>query len=586
MKKTLVSILITSLLVFAWVGIGIASGEKVFRTLGGWDMPPAYNGNPFAPGGVGAANDYIYGKLAIYRPLTADFVPYLIESFEEKDNTLVVKLKEGLYWDDGVPFTSKDVKANYIICGGIWTWSHIWDSLDSIDSIETPDDHTVVFKYNEKRSILVTNYILTEWQKVAEHIFAKWMGPAEELITLRKQYKEEKSEELKKSIDEKFKEFQEDLRSFRPEKPIGIGPFRVTRVVGDEMLLEKVEKYPGIENLGVDRVGMGKYTTNELAWAQFIAGEVDIEKPATPRDVVDAILKAQPKMKHIPAPDFASFCVVMNQERYPFSDVKFRQALAYIIDRDKVRELALYYGTTTEYICGVLPSVIDKWVNTKILDPYNLDYDKAHLYLKGAGLKKDAKGFWCDDKGEKIVLEVTARAGYSDWVIAAEEIARELTDFGIVSNVRIVQGEIFGETLAAGKYDMSIEFSVFAKRHPFEGFKRLYVPGEWIEKCARLDKVVKGLNGEDMDLTDLVTELSTTFDVEKQKEIIAKLAWATNKYLPVIEFLEKNAQFFICDGARVTGWPYGDELRGGLAADWRLYTVKWMLDGILKPVVK
>lgn len=583
MKKTIVSVLVILLLVFSWVGISVASGEKVFKTLGGWDMPPAYNGNPFAPGGVGAATDYIYGKLAIYRPLTADFVPYLAESFEEKDNTLVVKLKEGLYWDDGVPFTSKDVKANYIICGGIWTWSHIWDSLDSI---ETPDDNTVVFKYNENRSILVTNYILTEWQRVAEHIFTKWMGPAEELINLKKQYKEQKSEELKKAIDEKNKEFQDDLRSFRPEKPIGIGPFRLTRVTADAMELEKVEEYPGIENLEFDKISMGKFTKNELAWAQFMAGEVDMEKPSTPRDVVDSILKAQPKIKHIPVPDFASFCVVINQEKYPFSDARFRQALAYIIDRDKVRELALYYGTTTEYICGVLPSVIDKWVNTKILNPYNLDYNRATLFLKEAGLKKNADGFWCNDKGEKIELEVTAREGYTDWVIAAEEIARELTDFGIVSNVRIVQGEIFGETLASGKYDMSIEFSVFAKRHPLEGFKRLYIPGEWIEKCSKLDKVVKGPNGEDMNLTDLTIKLSKTFDVEEQKAIIVKLAWATNKYLPVIEFLEKNSQFFICDGVRITGWPYGDELRGGLAADWRLYVVKWMLDGTLKAVVK
>jgi peptide/nickel transport system substrate-binding protein len=582
MKKILVSILIVSFFVFSWGEISIASEKKVFKTLGSWYMPPAYNGNPFTPGGVGAATDYIYGKLAIYRPITADFVSYLAESFEEKDNTLVVKLKEGLYWDDGVTFTSKDVRANYIICGGIWTWSHIWDSLDSI---ETPDDNTVVFKYNENRSILVTNYILTEWQRVAEHIFAKWMGPAEELINLRKQYKKEKSEELKKAIDEKYVEFQKDLRSFRPEKPIGVGPFRLTRVTADEMLLEKVEKYPGIENLEFDKVSIGKFITNVFAWRQFMAGELDIEKPVTPREVVDSILKAQPKIKHISAPDFASFCVVMNQEKYPFSDVKFRQALAYIIDRDKVRELALYYGATTEYICGVLPSVIDKWVNTEILNPYNLDYDKATLLLKSAGLKKNADGFWCNDKGERIELEVIAREGYTDWVIAAKEIARELTDFGIVSNVRIVPEEDLGETLTSGKYDMSIEFSVFAKRHPLEGFKRLYRPGEWIEKCSRLDKVVKGSNGEDMNLTDLTIELSKTFDIEKQKAIIEKLAWATNKYLPIIEFLEKNAQFFICDGVRVIGWPYG-ELMGGLAADWRIYTVKWMLDGTLKPVVE
>lgn len=273
----------------------------------------------------------------------------------------------------------------------------------------------------------------------------------------------------------------------------------------------------------------------------------------------------------------------MNQERYPFSDVRFRKALAYIIDRDKVRELALYYGTTVKYISGILPSVIDKWVNTRTLNPYDVDYDKASKLLKEMGLKKNADGFWYDANGKKLQLEVTARDGYTDWIIAAEEISRELTDFGIDTKVRIVQGEIFGTTLSQGNYDMSIEFSVFAKRHPWEGFKRLYKPGEWIEKVAKADKIVKGPSGEDLNLSDMVEELSKTFDVEKQKEIISKLAWATNEYLPVIEFLEKNSQFFIGDGIRVSGWPFDNELEGGLAADWRLVTVKWMLDGILRP---
>lgn len=556
-------------------------GTSVFKTLGGWDLPPAYHGNPYAPGGVGAANDYIFGMLATYGPFTGKFELYLAESFEEKDNQLIVKLKKGFYWDDGVPFTSKDVKANFIVGGGVWTWSHIWDSLDSI---ETPDDYTVVFNFNKNKSILVTNYILTELQRTPYHIFEEWLQPSEELIKLRKEYNVKKTEELKNTINEKYEALRENIYAYKPEKPIGIGPFKLVKVTADTMLLEKVDKYPGIENVKIDRIEIGKFTTNELAWAQFMAGNVDIEKPATPRDVVDSILKKQPKMKHIPVPDFASMALVMNQEKYPFSDVRFRQALAYIIDRDKVRELSLYYGTTTKYISGVLPSMINKWVGTDSLNSYDRDLDKASQLLIEMGLKKDKDGFWCDANGKKLEFEIVARQGYSDWIIAAEEISRELTDFGLSTTVRIVQGEIFPVTLSTGDYDMTIEFSVFAKRHPLEGFERLYSTDDYIMSITGANSSVKGAYGEELDLTTLVQELSQTWELDEQKEIVSKLAWATNEYLPVIELLEKNAQFFVCDGIRVTGWPYGSELEDEFGFNWRFATVKWMVEGILKPV--
>ena len=583
-------VVFVGLLALGLVAVAQAPAPKpaVFRTLGGWDNPPAYHGNPFLPGGVGAAKDYIWGMLFGYDVFKGEFWPYLGTDFEETPEAITVHLRKDIKWEDGTPFTSKDVRTSFYIAGGAWTWSHIWKYTEEI---ETPDDYTVVFRWSVP-SILVRIQALTEWIMTPHHIYEKWLPAAEELVKLRQEMwaKEEAGEdvtELKKTIEEKTTAFKDSLAEYKPEKPMGYGPFRLKSVTADEMVLEKSPTFWAADKVAVDEVRMYKFTTNELAWAMFIAGEVDLEKPATPPAVVEAITTVQPKIKHIPVPDFASFCVAMNLTRYPFSEKDFRKALAYIIDRDKVRKIALYYGSTVEYPTGLLPSVFDAWVSPdlkKELNPYPVDLAKAEELLKGLGMTKGPDGFWVSPEGKPLEFEIIGRAGYTDWVIAAEEIARQLTDFGIKTTPKVIPGEVFGPTLVAQDYDMTIEFGVFAKLHPVQGFKRLYMPEEWIAKISGFDPKVTGRAGETVDLSKLVEELMVTPDPAKQKEIVAELAWCTNEYLPVIEFLEKNAQFFVCDGVRVTGWPYGDELMNKFGWNWRVGSVKWLFDGTLKPV--
>ena len=158
--------------------------ETVFKSLGRWENPPVYNGNPYAPGGVGHAVYYIYGKLALYKPLENEFQPYLAESWTEENNKLTVKIKDGIFWDDGEPFTSKDVQAQFIISGGMTGLTNVWDYLESI---ETPDTHTVVFNFDNPGVNVVKNYILTEPLKTPYHVFEKWYPESFALIEMRKE---------------------------------------------------------------------------------------------------------------------------------------------------------------------------------------------------------------------------------------------------------------------------------------------------------------------------------------------------------------------------------------------------------------
>ncbi len=121
-----------------------ASGDqgKVLRMSGSWRKPPEYQGNSFAAGGVGAAYDYVFEGLFRNVRSTDKVFPRLASSIEHKPDQTVVKMRSGVKWHDGKPLTSKDIWAYYMLDNGTAIMKYL-------TGIETPDETTVVFKWQQ-----------------------------------------------------------------------------------------------------------------------------------------------------------------------------------------------------------------------------------------------------------------------------------------------------------------------------------------------------------------------------------------------------------------------------------------------------
>jgi len=541
----------------------------IYRAAGGWTKPPAYHGSRFAPGGVGAAWWYVFEPLFYYVPATGDTIMAVAESIDAGTDTFTVKLRKDVKWHDGKPFTSKDVWATlqlrYLQKASIWNF---------LDKIETPDDYTVVFHWKEPTA-LAKPIIAGEVLCAPYHIYGKWADQVDTTVA---------------SDEEPNKSVMEDLSNYKPEFPIGTGPFKVTTVTASEMILDKFADHYHADNVHFDQVVILPWSSNEVIWAYLMAGEVYRAHPATPKDTTEAIMARQPKMKLALPSDLAQFGIGFNMRIKPFSDENFRKAIAHAIDRKKLREITYYYaGDVDKYAHNVLTSMEERWLSKDLLDSLTVyDYDpaKAESMLKELGYAKGADGNWVDPDGNPLSWEVNCPAGYSDWVLACDELASQLTEFGIPSECRPIENAVFWPQMTSGDFQVAMLWSAvwWGYAHPWRGFNRLFL-GDTGKRIG-CPPTLPGPDGEEVDLEELATKMGTTTDEAELKKLVETAAWIANEHMLQLPYCEKKLMEFH-NYAFVEGWPDVDDplwsLAGGGAerAD-----VVMMVQGLLKPATK
>lgn len=588
LNLTGIFIMIKNLLLFIILFICSGCAEKVaekgvFYTAGNWDIPPAYHGNPWAPGGVGVAGPFVHEPLFVYIPTEKEYIPRLGESFKEEPLTLTVTLKKGVTWHDGQKFTSRDVKTTFYT-GYLKNWE-VWRNLKDI---ECPDDTTVIFKWN-KISPVNSIRVLTETITSPHHIFGQW---ADLIPDLREKEKHiDKKDE--KSLLEYHKESQkvrEILYKYHPSLPIGTGPFKIGKVTASDMLLDRYEQYYEIQHVHIKKIRIMRWGSNEVVWSYLMAGEMDAVAPACPYDVAQEILKRNPGTTLITPCDMSEFGLIYNCRKYPVQDLNFRKAIAHIINRDMVRQVAYSYGETVDdYSFGIPKSFRKDWLNEdfyKDLTRYDHNQDKAEKILLDSGYKKDSKrNVWLTPDGKDINLEIVSPAGLNDLILLAEASSAQLTKFGIPAQIRVIPLDLYGTILGEGNFDMAAENGAQLSKygHPSISLNRFYYKGSIIGKASGLSSNIN-YKGREIDTEKLAEELNRAMDPGRRDEIVSILSCVTNEYLPFLTCYEKRIIIFTLDGKRVTGWPGADDKIWGVAPGGveSLYCTM-MVKGMLKP---
>jgi peptide/nickel transport system substrate-binding protein len=305
-------------------------------------------------------------------PVLAKEIPTTANGELSADGTSVTwRLKDGVKWSDGTPFTSADVKATYDYVGNPASASADITSYTDIANIETPDATTVKITFKQPTALWwlpFTNYTGVVLQKAQ---LAQCTSPQ---------------------------------NCPANTNPVGTGPYKVkTFVPGDNVQFVINDNYRDANAPYYDAIDYKGGGDAGTAAKAVIAGDADYAwnlqvAPEILKQVTDAgkalNITTGNGVERMSV-NFTDPNKEVNGEKsslqapHPFqSDPKVREAYSWLIDRDSIAKSL--YGQAAVPTCNVLPSVPPQTVskNTKC----GFDVAKANQLLDDAGWKKGADG--------------------------------------------------------------------------------------------------------------------------------------------------------------------------------------------------
>jgi peptide/nickel transport system substrate-binding protein len=273
--------------------------------------------------------------------------------------TATFKLRQGVTWHDGKPFTSADVAFSAL---------SIWKPLQNLgrvvfkdlEAVETPDEHTAVFKFAKPTPFqLIRNALPALTSVVPKHIYETG-DIAENPANLA---------------------------------PIGTGPFIFAEYKpGEFFRLARNEAYWDNNQPLVDEIiyrvlpdraaAAGALEAEEIHLAAFSAVPLaDLER-ISKVEGIEVVTKGYEALTY-------QLIVEINHRRKELADLKVRQAIAHAIDKDfVVKTVFLGYAAAST---GPVPKN-DPQFYTADVPGYPFDVAKANALLDEAGYPRGADG--------------------------------------------------------------------------------------------------------------------------------------------------------------------------------------------------
>jgi peptide/nickel transport system substrate-binding protein len=253
-----------------------------------------------------------------------------------------------------------------------------------------------------------------------------------------------------------------DPLTFTNPHPIATGPFTEVRVFRNQVY--EVARNPRYWQPGkpaVEALRMVAYPSNDQANLALVEGEVDwggnyvpaIERTFVERD------RAHNGFWY-PALGATVF-LYPNHARAPFADVRVRRALSLAVDRRRIADVALA-GHAHPSDATALTDAYATWRDPQLAADGWVRHDTvaAEKLLDEAGLVRGSDGWRRGRDGRRLTLAVEVVSGWSDWVRAAQLVARDLAAVGLDVKLRTYEYSAWFARLQSGDFDLSVGWSL------------------------------------------------------------------------------------------------------------------------------
>ena len=476
---------------------------------------------------------------------TGEYIPWLAEKYAYNADftAITVNLRAGVLWSDGKPFTADDVVFTYqlLAANPNMTWAS--ETNKYVASAEKVDDLTV--KINLKSANPRLHLIREAFPAVGI-----WGG-----LTM-----------LPKHIWE-----GQDPLTFKNYPPVGTGPYKLVNATTAARTYERRDDWWGTKVFGVTpapKIINYMYAGDETATALALAANeldtvaIGILTVGSYKEVVKRNPNVQAWYKDAPYAwlDPCPRALMVQNAKAPWDKKEARWGLSYLIDRQKVVELA-YQGTTTP-AWGVWPNYdglkpyFDAIADLRAKYPSDAyDPEKGEELLTAAGLKKGADGAWVDADGKKVTITYVVNSGSTEEMKVSAVVADQLRAAGFDVMVQPMSEPALGQATLRGEYDIRgvqsfCPGTIYDNLWLFHG--KHYVPlGEtapWYERNS--------FRYKNADFDKIVDEMEATppSDVAKVTDQFKRAMAIWLDELPVIPIVQAPA-LVPFSTTYWTGWP-------------------------------
>ena len=384
------------------------------------------NFNVFATGSVmSGTQGLIYETLLFFNREDGSVKPWLASSYQFSNNatSITFKLRPGVKWSDGKPFTSADVvftlklvqKYPAVDYSSIWT---------VITGVSAPDDQTVVVTLKQP-SVPILWYLGGQTYILPQHLWSSVSNPV----------------------------------TYTNPNPVGTGPFTLKSFAPQLYVFARNPHYWQPGKPYIDEIRYPAFNSNTSADLLLSQGSVDWTGLFTP-DVNKTFANRDPAHNHYWFPPSDVVTLYLNLAKYPFNVLAVRQAISTAIDRGK-----LYHIGENGYEPPSHPTALILPANQSFLSPnyanasFSVNTAKATSLLEGAGFKKGSDGIYVDKNGKRLAFNINVVTGWTDWVTDCQIMASDLRAIGMDVKVNVISYNSYYGALQMGSFDTAISWT-------------------------------------------------------------------------------------------------------------------------------
>ncbi|MEU8227578.1 ABC transporter substrate-binding protein [Kribbella sp. NPDC048915] len=508
----------------------------------------AENFNPFSTTALQPTRGVIYEPLYWYNfAKQSDPTPVLATSYSWNDagTELTIKTRPGVKWNDGQPFTAKDVAFTFNL---VSTTPALNPSGLAATAKATSDD-TAVLTFKSK-SLMQEPAVLANQAIVPEHIWKDIKDPTTNLN----------------------------------KNPVGTGPFKVKSYTPQSFVLTKNDEYWEQGKPAIKEVRYLPVSSADAASAALVAGKVDWASAYLPG--IDNIIKSGKNLTYVNTPVMTTVLVTCSNAKLgctgPQTDPAVRKAIYLAMNRDQLAKLAGGGVAGVGSPTLLLPGRDDEWIsdqaNAKL--PQSADTAEANKILDAAGWTKGSDGVRSKG-GQRLSLTVQTVTGWSDYISINDTLKQQLAAVGIDLKPSQVSWNEWNAAQTNGKFQLSLDsVGLGASTNPYFTYD---------SKLATVNTVPVGKTAtagnharfSDPAVDAALTVAAGTTDKAAQNAEYAKIQSVIVDQLPYIP-IYVNSMLTEFNTSRATGWPTKDNLYV-LPAAWKAWDAGIVLKTI-KPV--